>query len=457
MIKIILLAFLFWNAWIYPLFAMVAPIPASGVGAAINTSATSASVSGTGLYQFPNAQPITATNISDTLSYFWKPSILAYGPMMLVTAASIPASASTYLYKESNTGISTDDIKDWYQSLGTAGVSIVPNIATAVDTSETQTFDPAAWPPGSFITQRTCGSVQRITSIDSINYTSNLANETRWLCGMEGQCYQASSKVFCVTGRQPNGLYNLRAYNVSADTGQPPLPPPYTQSIDPQQLEQMLRDVLANYPAEIATAIDAAEDDRRKVVGQSPPASVPVAADTPAITPQEIRDALAQNTDAVLTAGQSIIDAIDSTTSNPVDAAKTIATVQNAVDQAQAQQQAVDDALPAETPAEVPDETFTDVPLSGFANPYNPGPFDIPDRFDTFLANVAGTGLFSLPSQYFNSLPGGGSPTYTIEAGTYGTHTVDLSETMGTGLTVLKTVLLLCFAFLSIRVVVLKR
>ena len=102
-------------------------------------------------------------------------------------------------------------------------------------------------------------------------------------------------------------------------------------------------------------------------------------------------------------------------------------------------------------------ETFSPISDDPFKTAYDPGPFDIPDRFDLFLANVATTGLFSLPSQYFNSLPAGGSPIYTVEAGQYGTHTVDLSETMGNGLLVLKTVLLLCFSFLSIRVVVLKR
>ena len=92
-----------------------------------------------------------------------------------------------------------------------------------------------------------------------------------------------------------------------------------------------------------------------------------------------------------------------------------------------------------------------------FEEAYNPGAFDIPTRFTSFLNNIKSSGLFSFSSSFFNSLPGGGSPIYTVEAGTYGTHTIDLSETMSTGLTVLKTVLLLLFGFLSIRVVILKR
>lgn len=103
------------------------------------------------------------------------------------------------------------------------------------------------------------------------------------------------------------------------------------------------------------------------------------------------------------------------------------------------------------------EESFNPISDNPFEEPYDPGPYDIPERFTSFLNNVKSTGLFSFSSSYFNSLPGGGSPIYTVEAGTYGTHVVDLSETMGTGLAVLKTVLLLLFGFLSIRVVILKR
>lgn len=66
--------------------------------------------------------------------------------------------------------------------------------------------------------------------------------------------------------------------------------------------------------------------------------------------------------------------------------------------------------------------------------------------------------LFSFSQGFFNSLPSGGSPSFTIEGGeTFGTHTVNLEQTMGPGLQVLNSVLLLIFAFLSIRVIILKR
>ena len=102
-------------------------------------------------------------------------------------------------------------------------------------------------------------------------------------------------------------------------------------------------------------------------------------------------------------------------------------------------------------------ETFSPISDDPFANPYDPGPHDIPARFTSFMNNVKSSGLFSFSSGFFNSLPADGSPIYTVEAGQYGTHTIDLSETLSTGLAVLKTVLLLLFGFLSIRVVILKR
>ena len=103
------------------------------------------------------------------------------------------------------------------------------------------------------------------------------------------------------------------------------------------------------------------------------------------------------------------------------------------------------------------EEKFNQIPTNSFEPPYDPGPFDIPTRFTTFLSHVKSSGLFSFSSAFFNSLPSGGSPVYTVEAGIYGTHTIDLSDTMTGGLAVLKSILLACFGFLSIRAVIMKR
>jgi len=102
-------------------------------------------------------------------------------------------------------------------------------------------------------------------------------------------------------------------------------------------------------------------------------------------------------------------------------------------------------------------EKFNPLVSNGFTQPYNPGEFDIPTRFTTFVNRVKASPLFSFSNGFFNSLPGGGSPIYEIDAGQYGHHTIDLSQTMSTGLAVLKTILLACFGFLSIRAVIMKR
>lgn len=102
-------------------------------------------------------------------------------------------------------------------------------------------------------------------------------------------------------------------------------------------------------------------------------------------------------------------------------------------------------------------DTFDPISVSPFGEAYTPGEFDIPARFTAFLNNVKSSSLFSFSSAFFNSLPGGGSPVYEIEAGQYGHHSIDLSQTMTAGLAVLKTVLMLCFGFLSIRAVIMKR
>jgi hypothetical protein len=99
---------------------------------------------------------------------------------------------------------------------------------------------------------------------------------------------------------------------------------------------------------------------------------------------------------------------------------------------------------------ENPKETFSPIAENGFAEPYIPGEYDIPERFSSFLDNVKSSSLFSFSSS--------GSPIYQINGGqTFGSHTIDLSETLSTGLAVLKTILLACFGFLSIRAVIMKR
>jgi hypothetical protein len=100
---------------------------------------------------------------------------------------------------------------------------------------------------------------------------------------------------------------------------------------------------------------------------------------------------------------------------------------------------------------------YSPIGNNAFATPYGKEGGDISNRFNQFLSNVENSDLFSFSSAFFDSLPSGGSPTYTIEAGQYGTHTVDLEESFGSGLPILKSVLLVCFGYLSIRAIIMKR
>ncbi len=134
---------------------------------------------------------------------------------------------------------------------------------------------------------------------------------------------------------------------------------------------------------------------------------------------------------------------------NPNDVAAQNAAAEAAAELAKAE---------AEDLADQADETFSAISDSPFGNAYNPGEFDIPGRFTTFLTNVKSSGLFSFSSDFFNSLPGGGSSVYEIDGGeTFGHHSIDLSEILSGGLAVLKTILLAIFGFLSIRAVIMKR
>ncbi|MDW7772529.1 MAG: hypothetical protein SCH71_06525 [Desulfobulbaceae bacterium] len=101
--------------------------------------------------------------------------------------------------------------------------------------------------------------------------------------------------------------------------------------------------------------------------------------------------------------------------------------------------------------------TYSDPGGGGFT-PYSVGTeFSIGDRFTTFTGNIKTSGVFALPTAFFESVPGGGSPTYTMDAGSFGQLTIDLSDSTSSALLVLRTIVLLCFCFLSIRAVIMKR
>ena len=201
-----------------------------------------------------------------------------------------------------------------------------------------------------------------------------------------------------------------------------------------QALEDLLKDHPEYWPIANAPSIPVSPDND---ISDYPPAQP--------ITPGEVSN-WAQGQSAG--AQQNYIDTLQALVdANPLDTGLAAELAKAQAEQIQQEAEEIEETQ----------DTFDSISDNPFSEAYNPGTFDIPVRFTSFLNNVKSSGLFSFSSGFFNSLPAGGSPVYTIDAGQYGTHTVDLSETLGTGLAVLKTVLLLLFGFLSIRVVILKR
>ena len=182
----------------------------------------------------------------------------------------------------------------------------------------------------------------------------------------------------------------------------------------------------------------------QKITSSDPaPETVPSSSPQP-ITNTQIQNFFAQNTTNVY--NKTLETITNNATSTTTEISNEVAGA--AAEAAKAQE---------EEATKETEETFSPISDSAFEEPYNPGEFDIPARFTQFLNNVKSSGLFSFSNDFFNSLPGGGSPIFEIEGGIFGSHRIDLSETMSGGLAVLKTVLLALFGFLSIRAVIMKR
>lgn len=94
----------------------------------------------------------------------------------------------------------------------------------------------------------------------------------------------------------------------------------------------------------------------------------------------------------------------------------------------------------------------------GEEDPYTAEAYDFSERTSEFLDQMKTTGIFSLPGMLSDSIPGGGSPTLTIDTGeTFGgIHTVDFSN-FSTALTILRYLFQIAGMVLAIRIVTLKR
>lgn len=100
------------------------------------------------------------------------------------------------------------------------------------------------------------------------------------------------------------------------------------------------------------------------------------------------------------------------------------------------------------------DGTYT---APGEEEKYTSEEHDFGDRTTEFLSQMKTTGVFSLPNKLSDSIPGGGSSTYTISTGATfgGDHTIDFSY-LSAGLIILKYIFQIAGMTLAIRIVTLK-
>jgi len=232
-------------------------------------------------------------------------------------------------------------------------------------------------------------------------------------------------------------MFNVWYYQGSSVAGSPTLSTPAV-SVNFDTLKTAIKAANSDaaFADEVRNAVKNAPTDQKITSSDPEPSTVPAQQPSP-ITNNDVSNFFTANT-------TNVYNEYLNTVNNGGD----VNTAQAATDLAKAQEEEAE----KET-----EEKFNQIPTNSFEPPYDPGPFDIPTRFTTFLSHVKSSGLFSFSSAFFNSLPGGGSPVYTVAAGIYGTHTIDLSDTMTGGLAVLKSILLACFGFLSIRAVIMKR
>ena len=96
--------------------------------------------------------------------------------------------------------------------------------------------------------------------------------------------------------------------------------------------------------------------------------------------------------------------------------------------------------------------------------PYGRGAYD-PDfltgdyfgnRLAKFMSDLKGTSLFSLPTSILSNIPGSGTSAISFDGGEFGQQSFDFAA-FSNQLMIIRSVLLLCFSLLAIRIVTLKR
>ncbi len=367
-----------------------------------------------------------------------------------VSPESYPASAAQYVGVEGSVGAKLGDIVDFVKN-SASGLydnfkQLIANNSSSPIYDEPVTGDIISTPYGLVKVTGTSWSYWTATDKDHPPTASNgYYPISDFLDASSRQYYVNSdrSRLF----RFPDGLFRDIYYNVTSTTcvpinvGDPVTPNP--GAIDYSGLKTALSSPDSALSADIKEAVKNMPADQKITSSDSAPETVPSSSPQP-ITNTQIQNFFAQNTTNVY--NKTLETITNNATSTTTEISNEVAGA--AAEAAKAQE---------EEATKETEETFSPITDSAFEEPYNPGEFDIPARFTQFLNNVKSSGLFSFSNDFFNSLPAGGSPIFEIEGGIFGSHRIDLSETMSGGLAVLKTVLLALFGFLSIRAVIMKR
>ncbi len=369
-----------------------------------------------------------------------------------VSPESFPASAAQYVGVEGSVGATVgnlvatalNDLSDRYANLKAAINSVSGtnyNSSDAPEIGET------------FVTK--AGETRVILSINAsitriLTQSWKEGDYASFVQGYAGQILydHTSGLIFVRTSDSPHEwqgqmYYSVVAYGSNPTTAPNPFSNPYTDVVDYDGLKEALSSPSPEVAAEIKDAVKNMPADQKITSSDPAPETVPSSSPQP-ITNTQIQNFFAQNTTNVY--NKTLETITNNATSTTTEISNEVAGA--AAEAAKAQE---------EEATKETEETFSPISDSAFTEPYNPGEFDIPARFTQFLNNVKSSGLFSFSNDFFNSLPGGGSPIFEIEGGIFGSHRIDLSETMSGGLAVLKTVLLALFGFLSIRAVIMKR
>ena len=366
-----------------------------------------------------------------------------------VSPESYPASAAQYIGKEGSVGSTIGDLSQLAISHPTSYPLLKDKVSANSSGGVLPASTASSMPSGSIATMTNGSNVKLVgptyyTGIDGSVLPSQYASAIYKFPIAGGGCFSIASSAtgewHCWNGSSWNGtwLTAIWVYNGTATTLAPTLIAP-ALSINYDTLKNAIKNSLTepSFSSELKNAIANSPTDKKITSSDPNPSTVPAQQPSP-ITNNDVSNFFTANT-------TNIYNEYLNTVNNGGD----VNTAQAAAELAKAQEEEAE----KET-----EEKFNPLDANPFQNPYNPGPFDIPTRFTTFLQNVKSSGLFSFSTAFFNSLPGGGSPLLTIDGGqTFGSHTFDFSQSLGSGLAILKSVLLALFGFLSVRAVIMKR